>query len=96
MQVKILLHSSYCFSYYFQYSVEFHLRKKNSRVKQHIKIIYVSFCKPFDVDSTIVARSTEGVGWTTIRSELSNEFVVTGVTAEGSILITDIMLSVNC
>jgi len=43
-----------------------------------------------------VARSTEEVGWTTIRSELSNEFVVTGVTAEGSILITDIMLSVNC
>lgn len=47
------------------------------------------------MDSTIVARSTGGFGCTTIRSELSNEFVVTGVIEE-SILIADIILSVNC
>lgn len=38
----------------------------------------------------------EGVGWTTILNELSNEFVVTGVIEEESILIADIILSVNC
>lgn len=51
------------------------------------------YCLPFDVDSTIVARSMEGVGWTTILSEFSNAFVVT---EEESILITDIILSVSC